>query len=89
MHKFSQTLEVAPELFVDDVPLGFELLSTQEAGWRLDVPEGRVWAWIQQGVLPGVKVGGEWRVPAIAGAELDRSARLRGASPRLDPRYRG
>jgi excisionase family DNA binding protein len=89
VHKLSQALGVAPERFVDDTSLGLELLSMREAGQRLDVPAGRVRKWMQQGVLPGVKVGVEWRVPAIAVAELDRSGRLRGRSRRLDPRYRG
>ena len=89
VHKLSQALGVPPAQFVDDSPMGLELLTTDEAGHRLDVPGTRVRVWMQQGVLPGVKVGGEWRVPAIAVAELDRSGRLRGASRRLDPRYRG
>ena len=89
VHKLGQALGVAPERFVDDMPVGLTLLSTQEAGQRLDVPTARVRFWMKQGVLPGVKVGGQWRVPAIAVAELERSGRLRGASRRLDPRYRG
>ena len=89
VYKLSQALDVAPERFVDDSSLGLELLSTEEAGQRLDVPGKRVQSWLRQGVLPGVKVGEEWRVPAIAVAELERSGRLRGASRRLDPRYRG
>jgi transcriptional regulator with XRE-family HTH domain len=89
VHKLSQALGVAPERFVDDVPVGLTLLSTEEVGQRLDVPAGRVRFWMKQGVLPGVKVSGQWRVPAIAVAELERSGRLRGASRRLDPRYRG
>jgi excisionase family DNA binding protein len=89
VQKLSRALGVPPEQFVDDAPLGLELLTTEEAGQRLDIPGGRVRKWMQQGVLPGVKVSGEWRVPAIAVAELDRSGRLRGASRRLDPRYRG
>jgi len=89
VHKLSQALGVPPVQFVDDSPIGLELLTTEEAGQRLDVPGKRVQVWMQQGVLPGVKVGEEWRIPAIAVAELDRSGRLRGASRRLDPRYRG
>ena len=89
VHKLSQALGVAPEHFVDDTPIGLEMLSTQDAGRRLDVPTARIQAWMRNGVLPGVKVGGEWRIPAIAVAELERSGRLRGASRRLDPRYRG
>ena len=89
VHKLCQALDIAPERFVDDTPVGLDLLTTEEAGRRLDVPGKRVRVWMRQGVLPGVKVGGEWRVLAIAVAELDRSGRLRGASRRLDPRYRG
>jgi len=89
VHHLSQALGVTPAQFVDDSSLGLELLSVQDAGQRLDVPAGRVRTWMRQGVLPGVKVGMEWRIPAIAVAELERSGRLRGASRRLDPRYRG
>lgn len=89
VHHLSQALGIAPTQFVDDTPIGLELLSVPEAGHRLDVPAGRVRKWMRQGVLPGVKVGGDWRVPAIAVAELERSGRLRGRSRRLDPRYRG
>jgi transcriptional regulator with XRE-family HTH domain len=89
VHKFSQVLGVAPAQFVDDTPVGLTLLSTREAGQRLDVPTARVRFWMKQGVLPGIKVSGQWRVPAIAVAELERSERLRGASRRLDPRFRG
>ena len=89
VHQLSQALGVAPTRFVDDTPIGLEMLSVEETGHRLDVPMGRVRKWMRQGVLPGVKVGGDWRIPAIAVAELERSGRLRGASRRLDPRYRG
>jgi len=78
VHHLSQALGVTPAQFVDDSPIGLELLSTEEAGQRLAVPGKRVRFWIRQGVLPGVKVGGDWRVPAIAVAELERSGRLRG-----------
>ena len=89
MQQLSQALGGAPERFVDDTPLGRTLLSTEEVGRRLDVPTARVRFWMKHGVLPGVKVSGQWRVPAIAVAELERSGRLRGASRRLDPRFRG
>jgi len=89
VRQLSQALGVAPERFVDDTPIGVELLSTEEAGRRLEVPAGRVQEWLKQGVLPATKVSGRWRVPAIAIAELERSGRLRGRSRRLDPRYRG
>jgi len=89
VRQLSQALGVAPERFVDNTPIGLDTLSTQEAGRRLDIPVGRIQYWLKQGTLPGTKVSGEWRIPAIAVAELDRSDRLRGASRRLDPRYRG
>lgn len=89
VRQLSQALGVAPVQFVDDTPIGLTLLSTVEAGQRLDVPPARVRFWMRNGVLPGVKVSGQWRVPAIAVAELARSGRLRGASRRLDPRFRG
>jgi excisionase family DNA binding protein len=89
VHQLSQALGIPPQRFVDDAPIGLELLTTEEAGRRLDVPAARIQYWLKHGVLPATKVGGQWRVPAIAVAELDRSGRLRGASRRLDPRYRG
>ena len=89
VQQLSQALGVAPTHFVDDTPVGLTLLSTEEVGRRLDVPTARVRFWMKHGVLPGVKVSGQWRVPAIAVAELERSGRLRGASRRLDPRFRG
>ncbi len=89
VHKLSQALGVAPERFVDDTPIGVELLSVQDAGHRLDVPSERIRVWLLQGVLPGSKVNGRWRIPATAVADLERSGQLRGRSRRLDPRYRG
>ena len=89
VRQLSQALSVAPERFVDDTPIGLEMLTSTQVAQRLDVTEWRVRYWMKHGVLPGTKVGGRWRVPAIAVAELDRSGRLRGASRRLDPRYRG
>jgi transcriptional regulator with XRE-family HTH domain len=89
LRKLGQALAIAPALLVSSEPIGLELLSTEDAGHRLDVPTARVGVWLRQGVLPGVKVGGQWRVPAIAVAELERSNWLRGASRRLDPRFRG
>jgi excisionase family DNA binding protein len=65
------------------------LLTVAEAAFRLDVPVDRVRTWLQERELAGVKVSGQWRVPAIAVAELGRSGRLRGRWRRLDPRYRG
>ena len=70
VHQLSQALRVAPDHFVDDTPVGLTLLSTEEVGRRLDVPTARVRFWMKHGVLPGVKVSGQWRVPAIAVAEL-------------------
>ena len=89
VHKLSQALGVAPERFVDDTPIGVELLSVQDAGHRLDVPSERIRVWLLQGLLPGSKVNGRWRIPATAVADLERSDRLRDDSCRLDPRYRG
>ena len=89
VHQLSQALGIPPHRFVDDSPIGLDMLSTAEVGQRLGVPVARIQEWLKQGVLAGIKVSGEWRVYAIAVAELDRSGRLRGKSRRLDPRYRG
>jgi excisionase family DNA binding protein len=86
----AQALGVEPARFVArDKTTGLSLLTVAEAAGRLDVPAGRVQAWLKQGLLAGSKVSGQWRVPAVAVAELARSGRLRGRSRRLDPRYRG
>ena len=85
----AQALRVEPERFVASDQIGLSLVTTAEAAKRLDVPMGRVQVWVKDGTLPGTKVSGEWRVPAVAVAELNRSGRLRGRSRRLDPRYRG
>jgi excisionase family DNA binding protein len=85
----AQALAVAPEQFVSREPAGLTLLTVAEAAHRLDVPAGRVQAWLRQGLLAGMKVSGQWRVPAVVVAELGRSGRQRGRSRRLDPRYRG
>jgi excisionase family DNA binding protein len=85
----ARVLRVAPERFVSWDPGRLTMLPLAEAGLRLGVPASRVRTWLHQGELPGVKVSGQWRVPAIAVAELGRSGRLRGRSRRLDPRYRG
>ena len=89
VRKLAQALRVEPEQFVRDDPVGLTRLTTAEAASRLEVPAGRVQTWLKQGLLPGEKVSGQWRVPAVAVAELERSERLRGRSRRLDPRYRG
>ena len=89
VRKLSIALNVAPAQFVEDTPLGLEMLTAPQAAQRLDVTEWWVRHWLKQGVLPASKIGGRWRVPAIAVAELDRSGRLRGESRRLDSRYRG
>ena len=89
MLRLAQALQVAPEQFVSREAIGLHMLTTAEAASRLDVPIGRLRVWVKQGELPGVKVSGQWRVPAVAVAELGRSGRLRGASRRLDPRYHG
>ncbi len=85
----AQALRVAPERFVGRDPLGLSLLTVAEAATQLGVPAGRVRTWLKEGLLAGTKVSGQWRVPAVVVAELDRSGRLRGDSRRLDPRYRG
>ena len=87
--RLARALGVDPTQFVSPEPLGLTLLTAAEAAFRLDVPPGRVQIWVKQGELAGVKVSGQWRVPAVAVAELGRSGRLRGSSHRLDPRYRG
>jgi excisionase family DNA binding protein len=89
VRQLAQALGVAPERFVGHDSLGLTMLTIAEAASRLDVPPTRVRDWVTQGELAGTKVSGQWRVPAVAVAELDRSGRLRGRSRRLDPRYRG
>jgi excisionase family DNA binding protein len=89
VRRLARALGIAPERFVDETPVGLTMLSVAEAAFRLDVPAGRVQRWVRHGELPGRKVSGRWRVPAIAVAALERSGRLRGESRRLDPRYRG
>ena len=89
MRKLAQALQVDPARFVGHEAIGLTMLTAAEAAFRLDVPPGRVQTWVQQGELAGVKVSGQWRVPAVAVAELGRSGRLRGRSRRLDPRYHG
>ena len=85
----AHALGVEPERFVSSDPLGLRMLTVADAASWLDVPAGRVQTWLKQGHLAGEKVSGQWRVPAIVVAELERSERLRGRSRRLDPRYRG
>jgi excisionase family DNA binding protein len=85
----ASALQVDPERFVSREPGGLTMLTVAEAAFRLDVPADRLRRWLQERELAAVKVSGEWRVPAIAVAELGRSGRLRGRSRRLDPRYRG
>ena len=87
--KLAQGLAVEPERFVGDDQAGLTMLTVAEAASRLDVPAGRVRIWLKEGLLPGTKVSGQWRVLAVVVAELGRSGRLRGRSRRLDPRYRG
>jgi excisionase family DNA binding protein len=90
VQRLAQVLDVTPELFVSDESIGgLSLLTAREAASRLDVPIERVHEWLKAGILPAHKVSRQWRVPALAVAELERSGRLRGKSRRLDPRYRG
>jgi excisionase family DNA binding protein len=85
----AQALAVDPEQFVGREPVGRTRLTVTEAAARLEVPAARIETWLQQGRLAGVKVSGQWRVPAIAVTALERSGRLRGRCRRFDPRYRG
>jgi excisionase family DNA binding protein len=85
----AQALRVEPERFVGRDPIGLTMLTSAEVAARLDVPVERVQKWLQAGLLAGTKVARQWRVPAVAVMELERSGRLRGRSRRLDPRYRG
>jgi excisionase family DNA binding protein len=85
----SQALGCDPKQFVSSEPIGPRTLSTTEAAGALGVPVQRLQVWLQDGTLPSTKIGGRWRIPAVAVSELDRSGRLRGVSRRLDPRYRG
>lgn len=47
------------------------LLSTAAAARRLERPERTVRRWIQEGRLPGQKVGRDWVVDEAAVAELE------------------
>jgi excisionase family DNA binding protein len=85
----AQALSVKPERFVGHDPVGLTMLTLAEVAARLEVPVDRMRKWLKAGVLAGTKVSGQWRVPAVVVAELERSGRLRGRSRRLDPRYRG
>jgi excisionase family DNA binding protein len=82
--KLAEALGTEPERFVSDEPIGLRTMSTREAGARLGVPPERVNRWVHEGILPGTKLAGRWRIPEVAVAELERSGRLRGASRRLD-----
>lgn len=92
VRQLSQALGVAPAQFVADTPIGLEMLSTQEAGRRLDVPGGRVRFWLKHGVLPGRKVSGRWRIPAIAvsvrypGEEMSHDSHYLTTTHRIDGR---
>ena len=85
----AQALHVEPEQFVGFEAIGLSELSVREAARQLGIPMKRTQRWVREGVLPGRKVSGQWRVPAVAVRELGGSGRLRGQSLRLDPRYRG
>jgi excisionase family DNA binding protein len=89
VRRLARALRVKPERFIAYDEIGLSMLTSAEAAARLDVPTARVATWLRNGVLAGTKVSGQWRVPAIAVSELERSGRLRGQSRRLDPRYRG
>jgi excisionase family DNA binding protein len=85
----AQALHVEPEQFVGFQPIGLTELSVREAARQLGIPRNRAGRWVREGVLPGRKVSGQWRVFAVAVRELGGSGRLRGQSLRLDPRYQG
>jgi excisionase family DNA binding protein len=89
VRKLAEGLGIAPAEFIAREPVGERLLTVAEAASRLDVPAGRVQTWVRAGELPGHKVSGQWRIPALAVSALERSGRMRGNSRRLDPRYRG
>jgi excisionase family DNA binding protein len=89
VRQLAQALRVEPDRFVTHQPVGLTMLTVTEAAAQLEVPVARMRDWVTQGALAGIKVSGQWRVPAVAVAELERSGRLRGRSRRLDPRYRG
>jgi excisionase family DNA binding protein len=87
--RLATALGIDPVRFVDNTPIGLATLTVGEAAQRLGVPEQRLQRWLKEGQLPGHKVARQWRIPEIALTELERSGRMRGASRRLDPRYRG
>jgi excisionase family DNA binding protein len=87
--QLAHALRVKPEQFIRREPVGLTMLTVVEAASRLHVPARRVQTWLREGVLPGVKISGQWRVPMVVVVELIRSERLRGRSRRLDPRFRG
>jgi excisionase family DNA binding protein len=89
VRQLAHALGVEPERFVGRDPIGLTMLTVAAAAAQLEVPVARMQTWLQDGVLPGTKVSQQWRVPAVAVVELERSGRLRGRSRRLDPRYRG
>jgi excisionase family DNA binding protein len=89
VRQLAHGLGIDPARFIAEEPGGLTLLTVADAAARLEVPASRVQTWLKQGELPGHKVSGQWRVSAIAVADLARSGRLRGESRRLDPRYRG
>jgi excisionase family DNA binding protein len=79
----AETLGTTPEQFVSDEPIGLLTLSAPEAAAHLGIPHARLKRWMRKGVLPGTKLAGRWRIPAVAVYELARSGRLRGESRRL------
>jgi excisionase family DNA binding protein len=89
VRQLAQALGIEPGVFVARTKLPPGGLTTAAVATRLEVPRGRVQAWLAAGKLAGVKVSGIWRVPLAAVVELERHERLRGRSRRLDPRYQG
>jgi excisionase family DNA binding protein len=84
LRKLISALGIEPHKLVSHEPVGLQTVSTDEAAVLLGVPRARLQVWIKNGVLPGRKVGGRWRIPLVAVHELDASGRLRGQSRRLD-----
>jgi excisionase family DNA binding protein len=89
VRRLARGLQLEPEQFVGADPVGPRMVTVAEAATELNVPISRVRRWLQQGVLAGIKVSGEWRVGAEDVAALERSGQLRSRSRRLAPRSRG
>jgi excisionase family DNA binding protein len=51
-------------------------LTTGEVGRRLGISRQTVVNWIKRGVLPGVRLGGRWMVPAVVLARFEWLERI-------------